>query len=88
MALANIAAAPINELLAAHRDGNLDRAAAIQRNLVPVNRVITREFGVPGLKAAMDATGRFGGPPRLPLVPLNEAGRMRIKTILHAAALL
>ena len=88
MALANIAAVAIKKLIDAFNEGNLSQAAELQRTLVPVNMAITAEFGVPGLKAAMEETGRCGGPPRLPLSSLNESGRARIQTILDAAGLL
>jgi len=74
-ALANIAAAELSELLRRFRAGDADGARALQARLVDVNAAVTSRFGVPGLKAAMDLTGRYGGPPRLPLLPLGEAER-------------
>ena len=35
-------------------------------------------YGIPGLKHAMDLMGYFGGPPRLPLVPVGPAAQAEI----------
>ena len=34
---------------------------------------VTRRFGVSGLKAAMEDLGYFGGPTRLPMLPLSQS---------------
>lgn len=34
---------------------------------------VTRRFGIPGLKKAMEWFGYYGGPCRAPLAPLNPA---------------
>lgn len=34
---------------------------------------VTRRFGIPGLKKAMDLFGYYGGPCRAPLAPLSPA---------------
>ena len=72
-ALANLAAAELNDLLLRFRSGDAEEATQIQARLVEANAAVTSRFGVPGLKCAMDLTGRYGGPPRLPLLPLGEA---------------
>ena len=72
-ALANLAAAELNDLLLRFRSGDAEEARQIQARLVEANAAVTSRFGVPGLKCAMDLTGRYGGPPRLPLLPLGEA---------------
>jgi 4-hydroxy-2-oxoglutarate aldolase len=38
--------------------------------------------GIPGLKAAMDMIGLYGGDPRPPLMPLAEANREELRQIL------
>ena len=72
-ALANLAAAELNDLLLRFRSGDAEEARQIQARLVEANAAVTSRFGVPGLKCAMDLTGRYGGPPRLPLLRLGEA---------------
>ena len=38
-------------------------------------------YSVPGLKAAVDAAGMHGGPPRSPLLPVSDAARAVIAGI-------
>ncbi len=40
--------------------------------------LVTDIYGVAGLKHAMDLNGYYGGPPRLPLMPVSLAGRAEI----------
>ena len=49
--------------------------------IVP-NGAVTGKFGVPGLKAAMDMLGYYGGPPRSPLLPLPESQKPVLRGIL------
>jgi 4-hydroxy-2-oxoglutarate aldolase len=71
-ALANIAGQELVDILAHFRAGDLDIARTIQLRLVEVNTAVTVKFGIPGLKAAMDMLGYFGGPLRSPLLSLGE----------------
>jgi 4-hydroxy-2-oxoglutarate aldolase len=41
--------------------------------------LITDMYGVPGLKHAMDINGYYGGPPRLPFVPVSLDARREIE---------
>jgi len=41
--------------------------------------LVTDVFGVAGLKHAMDLNGYYGGPPRLPFVPLTEEQRAEVE---------
>ena len=70
------------------REKNFERALEIQNRMIPVNKAVTAKFGVAGLKAAMDMMGYFGGSPRLPLEPLNEAQLIELKMILKKASLI
>jgi 4-hydroxy-2-oxoglutarate aldolase len=40
---------------------------------------VTRELGVPAMKAAMDMMGLYGGPCRQPLQPLTDAEKQRVR---------
>ena len=60
----------IFELTAAHR---FDEARALQRQVLPVARLISTGFGVPGLKAALRIIGCDVGDPRPPLTPVSES---------------
>jgi 4-hydroxy-2-oxoglutarate aldolase len=41
--------------------------------------LVTDMYGVPGLKHAMDLNGYYGGPPRLPFVPVSMDARREIE---------
>jgi 4-hydroxy-tetrahydrodipicolinate synthase len=53
--------------------GRHDEAIALQRQLVPVARLLGAQHGVPGLKAALNLLGYDVGVPRPPLLPLPES---------------
>ena len=53
-----------------------------------VNKAVASKYGVPGLKAALDMLGYFGGEPRSPLAPLGDREREDLKSILKTAGLL
>jgi 4-hydroxy-2-oxoglutarate aldolase len=53
-----------------------EEAARDWQNRVGRASAMTAQYGIPGLKHAMDLNGYYGGPPRLPLsVPTPEAKR-------------
>ncbi len=70
------------EVMAELRAGNTAAAAAAQARLKPMADVIVAKLGVPGVKAAMDAVGKVGGVPRMPLLPLDAAGRSEVAAAL------
>lgn len=88
LALANIAPAECVELQKLCESGRHDEASALQKKLIPVNKAVTAKYGVPGLKAALDMLGYFGGDPRSPLSPLGDREREDMKSILKTAGLL
>jgi 4-hydroxy-2-oxoglutarate aldolase len=70
------------EVRAAVAAGDGARAAKAQARLKPMADVIVAKLGVPGVKAAMDAVGKVGGIPRMPLLPLDAAGRAEVAAAL------
>ncbi len=59
------------EIYAALKDGDPALAREKQERVkAPAQRVVS-EFGVPGVKYAMDLNGYYGGPARLPFLPLT-----------------
>ncbi len=70
------------------KQGDFEAARELQLKMLPVNQAVTAVYGVPGLKAAMDMLGYFGGDPRLPLLPSSQKERSEIKAILKKADLL
>jgi 4-hydroxy-2-oxoglutarate aldolase len=69
------------ELHALARAGRRDEALALQRALTPLARAVTSTHGPAGLKAAIEAVGYVGGPPRLPLPPLPASAIADIRKL-------
>lgn len=84
MALANVAPQPLIDLYRLFQAGRWDEAAAVQRRLVPVNTAVTARFGVPGLKAALDMLGYYGGPVRSPLQKMADRELQQLRRVLVA----
>ncbi|NWR64492.1 HOGA1 protein, partial [Bucorvus abyssinicus] len=72
-ALANVLGAPLCQLDHLCREGRWQEARDLQHRLIEPNTAITRQFGIPGLKKAMEWFGYYGGPCRAPLAPLSPA---------------
>ncbi len=85
--LANMAPAACVEILDLYRAGEWDEAREAQARLVPLNTLISTRLGPPGLKAALDMLGYYGGPARAPLEPPNENDRAAIRAALAEAGL-
>jgi len=81
-ALGNIAGGKLAQLLECFKRGDIAGARAIQLPLIEANTAVTARFGVPGLKAAMDMLGYYGGPVRSPLLPLSEADIVELRRVL------
>jgi len=73
-------------LQAAVDAGRHDQARALQARLMPIAKLVGPMYSIPGLKAAVDASGLVGGPPRPPLLPVPPDGVARIRE--QVAALL
>ena len=59
--------------------GRHDEARALQRQVVPLARLLTTRHGIPGLKAALDELGYVGGRPRRPLAPAAPDAAQEIR---------
>ncbi len=70
-----------------HR-GRLVDARNLQLDLVPLNKALTETLGIPAIKYALDLLGYSGGPPRPPLRPLDEDGKVRLSQLLEKLGLL
>jgi 4-hydroxy-2-oxoglutarate aldolase len=88
LALANVAPEACVQICALVTQGRIDAARALQLRMLPVNTAVTATYGVPGLKAALDMLGYFGGDPRPPLLPASARERGEIREILKKAGLL
>jgi 4-hydroxy-2-oxoglutarate aldolase len=60
-----------------------EEALKIQFDIIPLNKAIIQTFGIPGLKYGLDLLGYYGGPCRLPLLPLEEKGKAEMASILE-----
>ncbi|MGD0824665.1 MAG: dihydrodipicolinate synthase family protein [Terriglobales bacterium] len=70
------------EIFAALKDGDNALAREKQdRVKVAVQRVVG-DLGVPGVKYAMDLNGYYGGPSRLPFLPLNGEQKAEIEKLM------
>jgi 4-hydroxy-2-oxoglutarate aldolase len=70
------------EIYEASRAGDSARAQTLAKKLVPPAKMLGVQYGIAGLKYAMDRLGYFGGAPRGPLLPVNEAARHEIDGML------
>lgn len=87
LALANIAPQQCLDVYKAAMRGDWNTARTMQLNLIRPNTAVTRGWGVPALKAAMDILGLYGGDPRAPLERLSESRRNQLRAILVEAGI-
>ncbi len=83
LSLANSLPSTCCELYRLYREGSYDEALELHRKILRINRAASGRFGVAGVKAAMDVAGMKGGEPRHPLLPLAEADRASIRSIIE-----
>jgi len=88
LALANLVPRACVEMMRLINEGQYEAARRLQLTLLPVNNAVTFTYGVPGLKAAMDLLGYYGGKPRPPLLPAKVKEKLTIKKLLKDAGLL
>ena len=79
LAVANAAPETCAEVFRLFKAGQRNEARKLQLDLIPLNRAVTETYGVAGLKHAQDLRGLYGGPARLPLLPLDEKGRREVE---------
>ena len=88
LALANVAPRQTVALFQAARADRLNEARALNDRLVPLGNAVTRIYGIPGLKAALDLIGYAGGQPRPPLLPAAPDVVEDIRRTLEEAGLI
>jgi 4-hydroxy-2-oxoglutarate aldolase len=82
LALANVFPNECTRLQTLFEAGKIKEARDLQMTLIDSNNAVTARWGIPGLKAAMEMIGLYGGDPRPPLLPLGEADREALRKIL------
>jgi 4-hydroxy-2-oxoglutarate aldolase len=72
LAVAGVAPDLCVKVFTAVRDGRIDEARKMNRQLAPLSKLVGATYGVPGLKAALTLLGFEGGLPRPPLQPVGQ----------------
>ncbi|MFC2099189.1 hypothetical protein ACFLSP_05550 [Bacteroidota bacterium] len=60
----------------------MDVARTIQQSVIDLNLAVTRKWGIPAMKAAMDEMGLYGGPARGPLPALDPEKKEELINLL------
>jgi 4-hydroxy-2-oxoglutarate aldolase len=67
------------EIYAAWKDNDIEMAQRKQAGIVAATKQVVSEFGIPAVKYAMDLNGYYGGPPRMPLLPLTATQKSTVE---------
>jgi 4-hydroxy-2-oxoglutarate aldolase len=70
------------EIYVARKEGDTGLARLKQDRITVAAQRIVGELGLPGLKYGMDLNGYFGGPARLPLLPLTADLKAEVERLL------
>ena len=70
------------EIYAAWKEGDAELARLKQERIAKAARRVVGDLGVPGVKHGMDFNGYYGGPSRLPFLPLTAALEAEIERLL------
>jgi 4-hydroxy-2-oxoglutarate aldolase len=88
ISLANAFPEPCCALYEAFTGGDIATARQVHSRLFRLNKAVSGASGVAGVKYAMELGGYHGGNPRLPLLPIKDADKQRIKNAAEAAGVL
>ncbi len=86
--VSNVAPKLMSEMVHATIDGNMQRAREVHYQLYPLSKILFIETNPSPAKAAMNMMGLAAGNPRLPLVPVSEDSKERIRKVLQDMKLL
>jgi dihydrodipicolinate synthase/N-acetylneuraminate lyase len=67
------------EIYAAWKEGDADLARLKQERIIKAAQRVGSDLGISGLKYALDWNGYYGGPARLPLLPLTAALKAEVE---------
>jgi dihydrodipicolinate synthase/N-acetylneuraminate lyase len=82
LAFADCAPTACYEIYAAWKDGDIALAREKQERIGKAAERIVGGLSIPGVKYAMDYNGFYGGPPRLPLLPLTADKKSEVEQLL------
>jgi 4-hydroxy-2-oxoglutarate aldolase len=83
LAFADCAPTACYEIYAAWKDGDAALAREKQHRIAHAAQRIVGELTIPGVKYAMDYNGYYGGPVRLPLLPLTAEKKAEVERLLE-----
>jgi len=87
LAVANAAPELCAEIFKLFRAGKKEEARRLQFELIPLNKMVMESYGISGLKYAQDERGYYGGPARLPLLPVDDKAKQDIAFLLKKMGL-
>jgi 4-hydroxy-2-oxoglutarate aldolase len=70
------------EIYAAWKEGDAELARLKQQRIVQASQRIVGDLGIPAIKYAMDFNGYYGGPARLPLLPITAEVKEEVERLL------
>jgi 4-hydroxy-2-oxoglutarate aldolase len=82
LAFACLAPTACYEIYAAWKEGDAELARLKQERIAQAAQRVGGDLGIPGLKHGIDYNGYFGGPSRLPLLPLTADVKAEIERLL------
>jgi 4-hydroxy-2-oxoglutarate aldolase len=82
LAFACVAPTSCYEVYAAWKEGDAELARLKQERIAAAAQRVVGELGIPGVKYGMDFNGYFGGPARLPLLPLTGDVKSEVERLL------
>jgi len=82
LAFADAAPTACYEIYAAWKEGDIELARLKQQRIARAAQRVVGELGIPGMKHAMDLNGYFGGPVRLPLLPLTADLKTEVEQLM------
>src|SRR5580704_15207589 len=82
LAFADAAPTACYEIYAARKEGDIELARLRQARIAKAAQRVVGEFGIAGMKHAMDFNGYFGGPVRLPLLPLTADLKAEVEQLM------
>ena len=82
LAFADVAPTACYEIYAAWKEGDAALARLKQERITNAAQRVGSELGIPGMKYGMDLNGYYGGPARLPLLPLTADLKHEVELLL------
>jgi dihydrodipicolinate synthase/N-acetylneuraminate lyase len=82
LAFACVAPTSCYEIYVAWKEGDAELAKLKQERIARAAQRVVGDLGIPGVKHGMDFNGYFGGPARLPLLPLTGGVKNEVENLL------